>query len=60
MKIKYHKRDFTVAHRDNAYFETEEESKQTSTGKKFSAYRLVCMDGSPAPDEVCDLIGSKL
>jgi len=50
LKVRYHGRDSTVGHRDGAYFETEVNSKKSSTGKEFTAYWLVDHEGNRAPE----------
>ena len=52
MKVKYHTRDYTVGHRDGAYFEVEKDDPKSSNGKSFTAYWLTDSEGNRAPEEV--------
>lgn len=57
MSIKYYGRDLTAGHRDDPYFEAEVDDESSPTGKKYVAFRLICMDGGRVmPEAIHDHI----
>ena len=52
VNVKYYKRDCVVGFRDGAYFESEEDSKESETGKEYTAYWLVDCEGNRAPENI--------
>ena len=41
MIVKHYGYDDTIGHRDDEYFQVEEDCKDSQTGKRYTAFRLI-------------------